>query len=100
MAHAEVPARVEVMSPWEYLRSAYEGLYNQEPFWNALTEADLVAVAERMGFLDSAQGFQRTMSDGRKMASPEAFVPVDQGKLDLSNWFAMSARKPGDEYHA
>ena len=95
MAHAEVPARIEVMSPWEYLRSAYEGFYNQEPFWNALTSTDLVKVAERAGFSESAQGFQRTMSDGRQQASADAFVPVEEGKLELTNWFAMSARKPG-----
>lgn len=94
MAHIEVPARIEVMSPWEYLRSSYEGFYNQEPFWNSLTESDLVAVAGEAGFEDAAQGFQRTAADGRAPAQPDAFVPVTAGRMELSNWFAMSARKP------
>ncbi len=94
MAHIEVPARIEVMGPWEYLRSSYEGFYNQEPFWNGLTEADLVAEAERAGFEAAEQGFQKTAADGRAPAPPAAFVPVAQGRLELTNWFVMSARRP------
>jgi ubiquinone/menaquinone biosynthesis C-methylase UbiE len=93
-AHVEVPARQEVMRPWEYLRSSYEGFHNQEPFWNALTVYDWVATAKDAGFVDAVQGFQRTMTDGRAQAAPEAFKPVSSGRLDLTNWFAMSARKP------
>ncbi|MDJ0929000.1 MAG: class I SAM-dependent methyltransferase [Gammaproteobacteria bacterium] len=94
-AHVEVPARIEVMSPWEYLRSSYEGFHNQEPFWNALTSYDWVAAADAAGFAQAAQGFQRTLADGRRDADPATFLPVGQGKLDLSNWFVMSAVKPG-----
>lgn len=94
MAHIEVPARVEVMSPWEYLRSAYEGFYNQEPFWNGITESDLVIVAKKLGFVDAAQGFQKTSADGRAKTASDTFVPVSGGKMELSNWFVMSARKP------
>jgi ubiquinone/menaquinone biosynthesis C-methylase UbiE len=93
MAHIEVPARVEVMSPWEYLRSAYEGHYNQEPFWNGLTEIDLAAMAYEAGFEQACQGFQKTTADARSDES--SFLPVSAGRLDLSNWFVMSARKPG-----
>jgi ubiquinone/menaquinone biosynthesis C-methylase UbiE len=93
MGHIEVPARIEVMSPWEYLRSSYEGYYNQEPFWNSLAETDLVAVATACGFTDAVQGFQKTASDGRAPAPPDAFVPLSAGRLDLTNWFVMSARK-------
>lgn len=95
MAHIEVPARIEVMSPWEYLRSSYEGFYNQEPFWNSVTEADLAAAATAAGFTDAAQGFQKTVADGRGPAPADAFVPVAAGRMELSNWFVMSARKPG-----
>ena len=95
MAHGEVPARAEVMSPWEYLRSSYEGFHNQEPFWNALTEYDWVAAGEAAGFEQAAQGFQKTMANGRAEASAAAFVPIAQGRMDLGNWFAMSAVKPG-----
>jgi ubiquinone/menaquinone biosynthesis C-methylase UbiE len=94
-AHAEVPARVEVMSPWEQLRSGYEGWYNQEPFWNALTELDLAGIATAAGFAEVAQGFQQTATDGRRDAVVKRFVPVAQGTMDLGNWFLMSARKPG-----
>lgn len=94
-AHAEVPARVEVMSPWEQLRSGYEGWYNQEPFWNALTELDLAGIATAAGFTDAQQGFQQTATDGRRDAAVKRFVPVMDGTLDLGNWFLMSARKPG-----
>ena len=94
-AHVEVPARIEVMSPWEYLRSSYEGFHNQEPFWNALTGYDWVAAARAAGFTEAVQGFQRSLSDGRAQADPAAFGPVGSGRLDLGNWFAMSARKPG-----
>ena len=93
-AHVEVPARVEVMSPWEYLRSSYEGFHNQEPFWNALTAYDWVAAAKAAGLAQARQGFQRTLTDGRADTDPATFLPVDQGKLDLSNWFVMSAVKP------
>ncbi len=95
-AHIEVPAREEIMGPWEYLRSSYEGFYNQEPFWNALSRFDWVAVSQAVGFVDAAQGFQQTMSDGRRQADPAAFVPVSEGEFSLRNWFAMSARKPDD----
>ena len=94
-AHAEVPARVEVMSPWEQLRSGYEGWYNQEPFWNALTELDLAGIATAAGFAGVAQGFRQTATDGRPDADVRRFVPVAQGTMDLGNWFLMSARKPG-----
>lgn len=94
MAHIEVPARIEVMRPWEYLRSAYEGFYNQEPFWNGLTETDLAALAAGAGFVEAAQGFQKTASDGRAPAPADAFVPVAEGRMELSNWFVVSARKP------
>lgn len=94
-AHAEVPARVEVMSPWEQLRSGYEGWYNQEPFWNALTGLDVAGIATAAGFVDAAQGFQQTATDGRRDAGVKRFVPVKQGTMDLGNWFLMSARKPG-----
>jgi ubiquinone/menaquinone biosynthesis C-methylase UbiE len=93
-AHAEVPARVEVMSPWEQLRSGYEGWYNQEPFWNALTGLDLAGIAGATGFADAAQGFQQTATDGRRDAPLKRFVPVAEGTMDLGNWFVMSARKP------
>ena len=93
-AHAEVPARVEVMSPWEQLRSGYEGWYNQEPFWNALTELDLAGIAAAAGFTGALQGFQQTATDGRRDAAVKRFTPVAEGKLDLGNWFLMSARKP------
>jgi ubiquinone/menaquinone biosynthesis C-methylase UbiE len=96
-AHAEVPARVEVMSPWEQLRSGYEGWYNQEPFWNALTELDLAGLATAAGFAEAAQGFQQTATDGRRDAALKRFIPVTEGKLDLGNWFLMSARKPGPQ---
>ena len=91
MAHIEVPARIEVLSPWEYLRSSYEAFYNQEPFWNGITEMDLAALGRDTGFADAAQGFQRTTGDGR--CGEPGFVGIDQGKLDLSNWFVMSARR-------
>ena len=94
MAHIEVPARAEIMTPWETLRSAYEGHYNQEPFWNALTTTDLAGAATRAGFGEAAQGFQQTASDGRAEADAARFVPVEQGRMDLSNWFVISARKP------
>lgn len=94
-AHAEVPARVEVMSPWEQLRSGYEGWYNQEPFWNALTGLDVAGIARAAGFVDATQGFQQTATDGRRDAGVKRFVPVEQGTMDLGNWFVMSARKPG-----
>ncbi len=95
-AHIEVPAREEVMGTWEYLRSSYEGFYNQEPFWNALTHFDWVGASEAAGFVDAAQGFQRTMSDGREQADPAAFVSASDGEFSLRNWFAMSARKPDE----
>lgn len=95
MGHIEVPARIEVMAPWEYLRSAYEGFYNQEPFWNSLTETDLAGLAREAGFLDAVQGFQKTASDGRAPPQPGAFRPVTAGTMDLGNWFVVSARKPG-----
>lgn len=94
MAHAEVPARAEVMSPWESLRSGYEGWYNQEPFWNALTRLDLAGIATACGFAEARQGFQKTATDGRRDAGKVPFIPVEEGRLDLSNWFAVSARKP------
>jgi ubiquinone/menaquinone biosynthesis C-methylase UbiE len=92
MAHIEVPARIEVMSPWDYLRSSYEGFYNQEPFWNGLTETDLAQIADEVGFASVVQGFQKTASSGRAKLPPDAFVPVGKGRLDLSNWFVVSAR--------
>jgi len=94
MAHIEVPARMEIMSPWEYLRSAYEGFYNQEPFWNSVTEADLPGLALRAGFVEAAHGFQKATADGRASAAADAFVPISGGRMDLSNWYVMSARKP------
>ncbi len=56
MAHGEVPARAEVMSPWEYLRSSYEGFYNQEPFWNALTRVRLGRGGRGSGFRAGCAG--------------------------------------------
>ncbi len=35
------------------------------------------------------------MANGRAEASAAAFVPIAQGRMDLGNWFAMSAVKPG-----
>lgn len=95
MAHIEVPVRIEVMSPWDYLRGSYEGFYNQEPFWNGLAEADLLQVAEEAGFEAVVQGFQKTAPDGRARQPPDSFLPVSKGRLELSNWFVLSARKPG-----
>jgi ubiquinone/menaquinone biosynthesis C-methylase UbiE len=92
MAHIEIPARTEIMSCWEYLRSSYEAFYNQEPFWNGLTEIDLAGLAREAGFADAAQGFQQTTADGR--AGKPGFINIADGKMDLSNWFVMSARRP------
>ncbi|MGI9331111.1 MAG: class I SAM-dependent methyltransferase [Gammaproteobacteria bacterium] len=92
MAHIEIPARMEVMSPWEYLRSSYEAFYNQEPFWNGLTEIDLASLAQTAGFTEAAQGFQKTTADGR--AGKPGFISIADGKMDLTNWFVMSARRP------
>lgn len=94
MAHIEVPARIEVMGPWEYLRSSYEGFYNQEPFWNGLTETDVAALAAQAGFVEAAQGFQKTASNGRAPAPKDSFGPVATGRMELTNWFVVSARKP------
>lgn len=91
-AHIEIPARVEVMKPWDWLRSSYEGLYNQEPFWNGLTGMDLAACARAAGFSDAVQGFQTTTPDGR--GGDSRFLPVHEGRLDLGNWFVVSAFKP------
>ena len=91
MAHIEIPARREILSPWEYLRSSYEAFYNQEPFWNGLTEIDLTEMATREGFVDAAQGFQKTTANGR--AGTKGFMPLEAGSMDLGNWFVMSARR-------
>ena len=83
------------MSPWEQLRSGYAGWYNQEPFWNALTELDLAGIATAAGFAEVAQGFQQTATDGRRDAVVKRFVPVAQGTMDMGNCFLLAARKPG-----
>ena len=91
MAHLEVPFRQELMSPWTKVKSAREGRYNQEPFWIGVTGADLVGVAEAAGFVDAKMGFQPTVGNGVDAAP--GFVPMEQGKTDLSNWFVISAVK-------
>ena len=94
MAHIEVPARIESLSPWEYLRSAYEGHYNQEPYWNGVVESDLAGLATETGFSDAQQGFQQVVPDATRPPQHASFVPVEAGRLDLGNWFVVSARKP------
>ncbi len=94
MAHIEVPARIESLDPWEYLRSAYEGHYNQEPFWNGVVEEDLAQIASAAGFVEAHQGFQQVVPDAAVPPVGASFVPVDAGRLDLGNWFVVSARKP------
>ena len=91
MAHLEVPFRQELMSPWTKVKSAREGRYNQEPFWIGVTGADLVGVARDAGFVEARMGFQPTVGDG--VDAPPGFVPMDEGKADLSNWFIVSAMK-------
>lgn len=91
MAHLEVPFRQELMTPWTKVKSAREGRYNQEPFWIGLTGADLVGIAEAAGFVEARMGFQSTVSSG--IDAPRGFVPVSDGKSDLSNWFVVSAVK-------
>ena len=91
MAHLEVPFRQELMSPWTKVKSAREGRYNQEPFWIGLTGADLSRIAEEAGFVDSQMGFQTTVGNG--VDADPGFVPMEQGKTDLSNWFVISAVK-------
>jgi ubiquinone/menaquinone biosynthesis C-methylase UbiE len=92
MAHLEVPFRAELFGPWDYIRSAREGRYNQEPFWIGVTKLDLAAVAEAAGFTEVAMGYQATAANG--LDAPPGFVPLEQGRLDLSNWFVVSGRKP------
>ena len=91
MAHLEVPFRQERMSPWTKVKSAREGRYNQEPFWIGLTGADLAGMAQKAGFVSAQMGFQATVGDGAH--APPGFVPVSEGRSDLSNWFVMSAVK-------
>ena len=92
MAHLEVPFRQELMSPWTKVKSAREGRYNQEPFWIGLTGSDLAGIAEEAGFAKALMGFQTTVASGVDAAP--GFVPLEQGKTDLSNWFVISAVKP------
>ena len=92
MAHLEVPFRQEIMTPWMKVKSAREGRYNQEPFWIGLTGADLVGVAKEIGFVDVRMGFQAAA--GRASHARPGFVPVSEGKSDLSNWLVVSAVKP------
>jgi ubiquinone/menaquinone biosynthesis C-methylase UbiE len=92
MAHLEVPFRAELFGPWDYIRSAREGRYNQEPFWIGVTKLDLAAVAREAGFENVAMGYQATAANG--MDAPPGFAPLAQGKLDLSNWFVVSGVRP------
>jgi ubiquinone/menaquinone biosynthesis C-methylase UbiE len=91
MAHLEVPFRKELMTPWIKVKSAREGRYNQEPFWIGLTGADLVGIANEAGFIDVQMGFQPAA--GRAAVAQAGFVPVSEGKSDLSNWLVVSAVK-------
>lgn len=91
MAHLEVPFRQELMSPWTKVKSAREGRYNQEPFWVGLTGSDLAGIAAEAGFVDAEMGFQTTVGSGVDAAP--GYVPLAEGKTDLSNWFVMSAVK-------
>ena len=43
------------------------------------------------GFVSAQMGFQATVGDGAH-AQP-GFVPISEGRSDLSNWFVMSAVK-------
>lgn len=92
MAHLEVPFRAELFGYWDYIRSAREGRYNQEPYWIGVTKADLAGIAQETGFRDVAMGYQAAASNGRQVERPD-FRPLDQGRLDLSNWFVVSGRK-------
>lgn len=91
MAHLEVPFRRELMTPWMKVRSSREGRYNQEPFWIGVTGADLVGIAQKAHFVEARMGFQATVGSG--VGAPAGFVPVAEGKPDLSNWFVVSAVK-------
>jgi ubiquinone/menaquinone biosynthesis C-methylase UbiE len=91
MAHLEVPFRKELMTPWIKVRSAREGRYNQEPFWIGLTGSDLAGIATEAGFVEARMGFQTTVGNG--VGAKPGFVPLSEGKTDLSNWFVISAVK-------
>jgi ubiquinone/menaquinone biosynthesis C-methylase UbiE len=91
MAHLEVPMRQELMTAWGRLSSNREGRYNQEPYWIGITKADLAALATQCGFTRAVMGYQKTTANG--LAASAGFVPLGQGKLDLSNWFVVSAVK-------
>ncbi len=91
MAHLEVPFRKEIMTPWMKIKSAREGRYNQEPFWIGLTGADLVGIAQEAGFIEAQMGFQPAAGGG--VGARPGFVPVTEGKSDLSNWLVVSAVK-------
>jgi len=88
MAHLEVPVRAELLGYWDYIRSAREGRYNQEPYWIGVTSADLAAIAREAGFRDVAMGFQ-DVPTGAGGGAP-GFKPLNEGKFALSNWFIIS----------
>jgi SAM-dependent methyltransferase len=87
MAHLEVPVRAELLGYWDYVRSAREGRYNQEPYWIGVTSADLAAIAREAGFAEVGMGFQDVPNGS---AAGAGFKPLAEGKFALSNWFVVS----------
>jgi hypothetical protein len=87
MAHLEVPVRAELLGYWDYVRSAREGRYNQEPYWIGVTSADLAQIARDVGFSEVAMGFQDVPNGS---AGGPGFKPLSEGRFALSNWFVVS----------
>lgn len=92
MAHLEVPFRAERLGYWDYIRSAREERYNQEPFWVGVTSMDLAAVAGEADFVDVAISYQH--SSAAAPATGPGFSPLGEGRMDLSNWFVVSGVRP------
>ena len=65
MLHVEVPVRNALLDPFERFMADWDCEHNNEPFWHALHELDLTALAVKAGF-DAAQCFDLDYDAGAR----------------------------------
>ena len=92
MIHLEVPFRADDADAFQLLRSDFEARYNNEPFWMGAVSADLVALAQRAGFVEAVAGFQDA-AFGPPARNARGHFGVEN-KGGYKSWYLMSARKP------
>jgi ubiquinone/menaquinone biosynthesis C-methylase UbiE len=77
MMHAEVP-QYEGLDPFTQFMLDYDTYYNNEPFWGAMHDTDLLELAREVGFA-AENVFTEFVASGRKEGSDRT-GKVEKGK--------------------